>query len=91
MPFLLAFLDIESSLFEFLSAGPVARSVCATAGVRAPRRSRPGHLIVVVLLQDTMACQTKNVGNYDDDEEDDKVAALDEGDIALLKAYGQGP
>ena len=38
-----------------------------------------------------MACQTKNVGNYDDDEEDDKVAALDEGDIALLKAYGQGP
>jgi hypothetical protein len=46
---------------------------------------------VVVLLQDTMACQTKNVGNYDDDEEDDKVAALDEGDIALLKAYGQGP
>lgn len=38
------------------------------------------------------ACQTRNVGNYDDDEEEEKeIPPLDEGDIALLKTYGLGP
>mmetsp|Transcript_17021 Transcript_17021/g.32207 ORF Transcript_17021/g.32207 Transcript_17021/m.32207 type:complete len:469 (+) Transcript_17021:229-1635(+) len=37
-------------------------------------------------------CQTRNVNDYDDDEQDKKVAPpLDEGDIALLKSYGLGP
>lgn len=37
-----------------------------------------------------MACQTKNIGNYDEEEEE-KVVALDADDIALLKTYGIGP
>lgn len=37
-------------------------------------------------------CQTRNVNDYDDDEQDKNVAPpLDEGDIALLKSYGLGP
>eukprot|EP00605_Chrysophyceae_sp_TOSAG23-4_P002294 GSChrysophyteH1.ASY1.ANO1.2540.1 assembled CDS len=36
-------------------------------------------------------CQTNNRNNYDDDKDDDIPAALDEGDIALLKSYGIGP
>lgn len=37
-------------------------------------------------------CQTKNKGNYDENDEKDKpIVALDEGDIALLKTYGIGP
>lgn len=38
-----------------------------------------------------MACQTKNVNDYDDKEDDKPIVALDEGDIALLKTYGIGP
>jgi 26S proteasome regulatory subunit T1 len=38
-----------------------------------------------------MACQTKNVNEYDDKEDEKPIAALDEGDIALLKTYGIGP
>jgi 26S proteasome regulatory subunit T1 len=36
-------------------------------------------------------CQTKNVGDYDNDEEEAAPPPLDEGDIALLKTYGLGP
>jgi hypothetical protein len=37
-------------------------------------------------------CQTKNVGDYDEDEDKDKpVAQLDEEDIAILRTYGVGP
>jgi len=37
-------------------------------------------------------CQTSNVNDYDDEKEDEpQQAALDEGDIQLLKSYGQGP
>jgi len=36
-------------------------------------------------------CQTKNVKDYDDDEEENIAPPLDEGDIALLKSYGLGP
>lgn len=36
-------------------------------------------------------CQTKNVNDYDDDEEENIAPPLDEGDIALLKSYGLGP
>ena len=38
------------------------------------------------------ACQTSNINEYDDEKEDEpQQAALDEGDIQLLKSYGQGP
>jgi 26S proteasome regulatory subunit T1 len=37
-------------------------------------------------------CQTGNKKDYDDEEnEEPPPPALDEGDIALLKSYGQGP
>lgn len=36
-------------------------------------------------------CQTKNVNDYDDEEEKEAAPPLDEGDIALLKSYGLGP
>eukprot|EP00604_Paraphysomonas_vestita_P004440 CAMPEP_0174825182 /NCGR_PEP_ID=MMETSP1107-20130205/42510_1 /TAXON_ID=36770 /ORGANISM="Paraphysomonas vestita, Strain GFlagA" /LENGTH=479 /DNA_ID=CAMNT_0016056555 /DNA_START=54 /DNA_END=1493 /DNA_ORIENTATION=- len=36
-------------------------------------------------------CQTKNKGNYDDEDKEKPIVALDEGDIALLKSYGIGP
>lgn len=36
-------------------------------------------------------CQTKNINNYDDDEDENVAPPLDEGDIALLKSYGLGP
>lgn len=36
-------------------------------------------------------CQTKNVNNYDEEEEKDSAPPLDEADIALLKSYGLGP
>eukprot|EP00567_Pseudictyota_dubia_P005366 CAMPEP_0197436686 /NCGR_PEP_ID=MMETSP1175-20131217/4109_1 /TAXON_ID=1003142 /ORGANISM="Triceratium dubium, Strain CCMP147" /LENGTH=118 /DNA_ID=CAMNT_0042966035 /DNA_START=122 /DNA_END=474 /DNA_ORIENTATION=+ len=35
-------------------------------------------------------CQTRNVGNYDSDDEPE-APPLDEADIALLKSYGLGP
>jgi len=41
-----------------------------------------------------MACQTGNVGSYDDEGDNtikDQPAALDEADIQLLKSYGNGP
>lgn len=38
-----------------------------------------------------MSCQTTNTKDYDGEEEEKPVAVLDEGDIALLKSYGQGP
>lgn len=36
-------------------------------------------------------CQTKNVNDYDDEDDKDAAPPLDEGDIALLKSYGLGP
>jgi 26S proteasome regulatory subunit T1 len=36
-------------------------------------------------------CATGNSKNYEDEEEEEEVAQLDEGDIALLKSYGLGP
>ncbi len=36
-------------------------------------------------------CQTKNVNDYDDDDQSAAPPPLDEGDIALLKSYGLGP
>jgi|Transcript_13884 26S proteasome regulatory subunit T1 len=36
-------------------------------------------------------CQTRNVGDYDEEEKEDAPPPLDEGDIALLKSYGLGP
>mmetsp|Transcript_6668 Transcript_6668/g.9600 ORF Transcript_6668/g.9600 Transcript_6668/m.9600 type:complete len:459 (+) Transcript_6668:133-1509(+) len=36
-------------------------------------------------------CQTRNRGDYDEKEEEDKAPPLDEADIALLKSYGLGP
>ena len=39
----------------------------------------------------TGECQTKNVGDYDKEEEEAAPPPLDEGDIALLKTYGLGP
>lgn len=36
-------------------------------------------------------CQTKNVNDYDEEEEKDAAPPLDEADIALLKSYGLGP
>jgi hypothetical protein len=44
------------------------------------------------MANDAGACQTRNVGSYDDEEEEEKeIPPLDEGDIALLKTYGLGP
>lgn len=42
-------------------------------------------------MGDAGACQTSNKKDYDDAEDDAPAAALDEGDIALLKTYGLGP
>jgi 26S proteasome regulatory subunit T1 len=36
-------------------------------------------------------CQTKNVNDYDEEEDENIAPPLDEGDIALLKSYGLGP
>lgn len=36
-------------------------------------------------------CQTKNKNDYDKEEDEKPIIALDEGDIALLKTYGIGP
>lgn len=36
-------------------------------------------------------CQTKNVNDYDNEEEKEAAPPLDEADIALLKSYGLGP
>lgn len=36
-------------------------------------------------------CQTKNTKNYEEEEKEKPIVALDEGDIALLKTYGIGP
>jgi 26S proteasome regulatory subunit T1 len=36
-------------------------------------------------------CQTKNQGDYDEEENESTPPPLDEGDIALLKSYGLGP
>jgi len=38
-----------------------------------------------------MACQTTNVNDYDDEEEEKEVKVLDEEDIAILRTYGVGP
>jgi len=44
------------------------------------------------MANDAGACQTRNVGSYDDEEVEEKeIPPLDEGDIALLKTYGLGP
>lgn len=37
------------------------------------------------------ACQTSNVNEYEDEDNNDQATVLDEGDIALLKTYGRGP
>lgn len=42
-------------------------------------------------MGDAGACQTSNKKDYDDEEDEAPPAALDEGDIALLKTYGLGP
>lgn len=42
-------------------------------------------------MGDAGACQTSNKKEYDEEEDDKAPAALDEGDIALLKTYGLGP
>ncbi|CAM9459745.1 unnamed protein product [Ectocarpus sp. 12 AP-2014] len=42
-------------------------------------------------MGDDGACQTSNKKDYDEEEDDAPPAALDEGDIALLKTYGLGP
>jgi len=36
-------------------------------------------------------CQTSNTKDYDEEPEEAPATVLDEGDIQLLKAYGQGP
>eukprot|EP01038_Epipyxis_sp_PR26KG_P015174 gene15174-20440_t len=36
-------------------------------------------------------CQTKNRNDYDKEDDEKPIKALDEGDIALLKTYGIGP
>lgn len=41
-------------------------------------------------MGDAGACQTSNKKEYDEEDEA-PPAALDEGDIALLKTYGLGP
>lgn len=42
-------------------------------------------------MGDVGECQTSNKKDYDDEEDEAPPAALDEGDIALLKTYGLGP
>ncbi|CAB1100814.1 unnamed protein product [Ectocarpus sp. CCAP 1310/34] len=42
-------------------------------------------------MGDAGACQTSNKKDYDGEDDDAPPAALDEGDIALLKTYGLGP
>lgn len=42
-------------------------------------------------MGDAGACQTSNKKDYDEEVDDKAPAALDEGDIALLKTYGLGP
>ncbi|CAM9673997.1 unnamed protein product [Heterosigma akashiwo] len=42
-------------------------------------------------MGDSGACQTKNVNDYDEEQDEKPTKALDEGDIALLKTYGLGP
>ncbi|CAM9469328.1 unnamed protein product [Ectocarpus sp. 4 AP-2014] len=42
-------------------------------------------------MTDAGACQTSNKKDYDEEDDDAPPAALDEGDIALLKTYGLGP
>lgn len=42
-------------------------------------------------MGDAGECQTSNKKDYDDDDDEAPPAALDEGDIALLKTYGLGP
>lgn len=42
-------------------------------------------------MGDAGACQTSNKKDYDEEDDDAPPAALDEGDIALLKTYGLGP
>ena len=36
-------------------------------------------------------CQTSNINEYDPNEKEEAPPELDEGDIELLKAYGNGP
>ena len=36
-------------------------------------------------------CQTKNMNEYDPDEQEETPPELDAGDIELLKTYGNGP
>ncbi|CAM9810230.1 unnamed protein product [Scytosiphon promiscuus] len=42
-------------------------------------------------MGDAGACQTSNKKEYDEEDDEAPPAALDEGDIALLKTYGLGP
>ena len=42
-------------------------------------------------MGDAGECQTSNKKEYDDEDDEAPPAALDEGDIALLKTYGLGP
>ena len=42
-------------------------------------------------MGDAGECQTSNKKDYDDEDDEAPPAALDEGDIALLKTYGLGP
>lgn len=42
-------------------------------------------------MGDAGACQTSNKKDYDGEDDEAPPAALDEGDIALLKTYGLGP
>lgn len=42
-------------------------------------------------MGDAGACQTSNKKDYDEEDDEAPPAALDEGDIALLKTYGLGP
>lgn len=42
-------------------------------------------------MGDAGECQTSNKKDYEDEEDEAPPAALDEGDIALLKTYGLGP
>lgn len=42
-------------------------------------------------MGDAGECQTSNKKDYENEEDEAPPAALDEGDIALLKTYGLGP
>ena len=58
------------------------------------RRSNPDlnpFLLPMEYSARSMACQTTNVKDYDEKDDDKPIVALDEGDIALLKTYGVGP